>query len=89
MLVNPGQIVNPETNERTQRYRLRNLQADSTYECLVQTKNKHGDGDISDLFHWYTAPKGRIIVQSDCQSPKSQFIVMFFSLVTVALINVT
>ncbi|XP_048521040.1 MAM domain-containing glycosylphosphatidylinositol anchor protein 2 isoform X2 [Dendroctonus ponderosae] len=65
LLIKPSQSYNSATSERTQSYRLHNLQADSTYECVIQTKNQHGYGELSDTFQWYTAPKGRIILQSN------------------------
>ncbi|XP_030753077.1 fasciclin-2-like [Sitophilus oryzae] len=64
LLVKPSQTYNPSTSERTQWYRLHNLQPDSAYECLIQTKNQHGYGELSDLHQWFTSPKGRFIVQN-------------------------
>ncbi|XP_060523734.1 lachesin-like isoform X2 [Cylas formicarius] len=64
LLVKPSQTFSVSTSERTQWYRLHNLQADSAYECLVQTKNQHGYGELSDLHQWYTSPRGRRIVLS-------------------------
>ncbi|XP_050305550.1 MAM domain-containing glycosylphosphatidylinositol anchor protein 1 isoform X2 [Anthonomus grandis grandis] len=61
LLVKPSQTYNSATSERTQWYRLTNLHADSVYECLIQTKNQHGYGGLSDIFQWFTSPKGRII----------------------------
>ncbi|KAJ8965609.1 hypothetical protein NQ314_004000, partial [Rhamnusium bicolor] len=64
LLVKPSQTYNSATSERSQRYRLTNLQADSVYECLVQTKNQHGYGELSDLHQWFTSPRGRTIAHN-------------------------
>lgn len=64
LLVKPTQSYNSATGERTQRYKLTNLQADAVYECLVQTKNQHGYGELSDLHQWFTSARGRSVVQS-------------------------
>lgn len=65
LLVKPPQSYNSATSERSLRYRLTDLEADSVYECLIQTKNQHGYGELSDLHQWFTSPKGRIIIQSN------------------------
>ncbi|KAJ8914577.1 hypothetical protein NQ315_017282 [Exocentrus adspersus] len=77
LLVKPSQTYNSATGERSQRYRLTNLQADSVYECLVQTKNQHGYGELSDLHQWFTSPKGRNLVQSSGGALREPF--AFFS----------
>ncbi|XP_057669809.1 opioid-binding protein/cell adhesion molecule-like [Diorhabda carinulata] len=64
VVVKPAQTYNPANSERTQRYKLTNLFPDSVYECLIQTKNQHGFGELSDLHQWSTSPRGRFIVQS-------------------------
>ncbi|KAL1509496.1 hypothetical protein ABEB36_004216 [Hypothenemus hampei] len=64
LLIKPSQTYNSATGERTQWYNLHNLHPDSVYECLVQTKNQHGYGELSDLYQWFTSPKGRLIVQA-------------------------
>ncbi|XP_017770167.1 PREDICTED: lachesin-like, partial [Nicrophorus vespilloides] len=68
LLVRPHQIFNAVTGERRQSYHLVNLQADSVYECLVQTKNQHGFGELSDLHQWFTSQKGRPLVRSSSAS---------------------
>ncbi|KAJ8984905.1 hypothetical protein NQ317_002745, partial [Molorchus minor] len=63
LLVKPSQTYNPTKGERTQTYRLTNLQPDSVYEGFVQTKNQHGYGDLSQVHQWFTSQRGRILVQ--------------------------
>lgn len=61
LLVKPRQRFNTANGERHQTYKLTGLIGDSVYECLVQTKNQHGFGDLSDLHQWVTSPKGRVL----------------------------
>ncbi|KAK9884559.1 hypothetical protein WA026_007400 [Henosepilachna vigintioctopunctata] len=62
LLVKPSQRYNSATGERYQSYKLTGLTPDSVYECLVQTKNQHGFGELSDLHQWFSSQKGRPLV---------------------------
>ncbi|XP_066150996.1 neurotrimin-like [Euwallacea fornicatus] len=84
--INPSQSFNPASSERTQWYRLHNLQPDSVYECLVQTKNQHGYGELSDVFQWFTSPKGRFIVHSKSSQFKGHPIGIFLGLIVTLLV---
>lgn len=57
----PVQLYNPATSERHQWYRITNLVAESVYECLVQAKNQHGFGELSDPHQWYSSQRGRLL----------------------------
>ncbi|KAF7283823.1 hypothetical protein GWI33_022863 [Rhynchophorus ferrugineus] len=83
LLVKPSQNYNSATSERTQKYRLINLQADSAYECLIQTKNQHGYGELSDLHQWFTSPKGRFVIQNSGYTRKHSA----FSLIFVVILS--
>ncbi|KAG5870541.1 hypothetical protein JTB14_035687 [Gonioctena quinquepunctata] len=72
LLVKPTQSYNAATSERTQNYLITNLHPDSVYECLIQTKNQHGYGELSDLHQWFTSPRGRYIVQNGTDEPPDE-----------------
>ncbi|KAJ8961467.1 hypothetical protein NQ318_014715 [Aromia moschata] len=89
LLVKPSQIYNSATSERTQRYRLTNLQADSVYECLVQTKNQHGYGELSDLHQWFTSTRGRLVVQNSSigvSRPGRQFLAVLATITALGVL---
>lgn len=81
----PGQTYNSATSERSQRYRLTNLEADSVYECLVQTKNQHGYGELSDLHQWFTSPKGRVIVHGNSNRRQSDKVLIVICVLALVL----
>lgn len=92
LLVRPHQSFNPSTSERSQSYQLRNLQAESVYECLVQTKNQHGFGELSDLHQWFTSQKGRPFVSANTASSfniKNNLIGVILSCVLLIFIHGT
>ncbi|XP_044757427.1 MAM domain-containing glycosylphosphatidylinositol anchor protein 2-like [Coccinella septempunctata] len=62
LLVKPSQRFNSATGERYQSFKLSGLIPDSVYECLVQTKNLHGFGELSDLHQWFSSQRGRPLV---------------------------
>ncbi|GJQ77960.1 hypothetical protein Trydic_g2321 [Trypoxylus dichotomus] len=62
LLVRPKQTYNSATSERRQSYTIRHLIPDSVYECLIQTKNQHGYGELSDLHQWFSSQKGRPLI---------------------------
>ncbi|XP_019869703.1 lachesin [Aethina tumida] len=64
LLVKPPQSYNSATGERSQTYRLSNLVADSVYECLIQTRNHHGFGELSDLHQWFSSPRGSPLLRN-------------------------
>ncbi|KAI4454506.1 contactin 5 [Holotrichia oblita] len=62
LLVRPKQTYNSATSERRQSYIIKHLIPDSVYECLIQTKNQHGYGELSDLHQWFSSQKGRPLI---------------------------
>ncbi|CAH0553650.1 unnamed protein product, partial [Brassicogethes aeneus] len=62
--VKPSQTYNAASCERTQSFLIKNLEADSVYEVLVQTKNQHGFGELSDMHQWFTSRRGGPFVHS-------------------------
>lgn len=79
LLVKPKQSYNPMTTERRQSFRLTNLVAESVYECLVQSKNQHGFGDLSDVHQWYTLPEGGNIENRGCRSYEYVYLIIFMN----------
>nr|XP_022906599.1 neural cell adhesion molecule 1-B-like [Onthophagus taurus] len=67
LLVKPRQIYHISTSERHQSYSIKSLSPDSVYECLVQAKNQHGFGELSDLHQWFSSQKGRPLVHLTSQ----------------------
>lgn len=65
LLVKPSQRYNSATGERYQSFKLTGLIPDSVYECLVQTKNQHGFGELSDLHQWFSSQRGRTLVYNN------------------------
>lgn len=57
----PSQVYNPATSERYQWYVITNLVAESVYECMVQAKNQHGFGELSDPHQWFSSQRGRLL----------------------------
>ncbi|KAK9739900.1 Immunoglobulin I-set domain [Popillia japonica] len=62
LLVRPKQTYNSATSERRQSHIIKHLIPDSVYECLIQTKNQHGYGELSDLHQWFSSQKGRPLI---------------------------
>lgn len=65
LLVRPKQVYNPGTSERSMWYHITNLVPESVYECLVQTRNQHGFGELSELHQWFNSPRGRPSIYSN------------------------
>lgn len=61
LLIRAPQLYNPATSERHQWYPITNLVAESVYECLVQAKNQHGFGELSDPHQWFSSQRGRLL----------------------------
>lgn len=62
------------------------------YECLVQTKNQHGFGELSDLHQWFTSQKGRPFVSANTASSfniKNNLIGVILSCVLLIFIHGT
>lgn len=62
LLVRPSQTYNSVNSERSMWYRINNLIPDSMYECLVQTKNQHGFGELSEIHQWFSSQRGRPLI---------------------------
>lgn len=80
--VKPTQSYNPATCERTQSFLINNLDPDSVYEVLVQTKNQHGFGELSDMHQWFTSRKGGPFMHSAThKNPVTYQLIILFILI--------
>lgn len=92
-IVYPYQIrFDPSTSERTQWYRITDLNGDSVYECLVAARNQHGYGEFSDLHQWFTSMRGRImgpgVAYASSEKLKTCFGVLQLVLVIISVFRI-
>lgn len=85
LLVRPPQLYNPATSERHQWYIINNLVAESVYECLVQTKNQHGFGELSDPHQWFSSQKGRLLHSAATATLQIHYNFVVFVLISVSI----
>ncbi|XP_018323456.1 protein amalgam-like [Agrilus planipennis] len=88
LIVQPNEAnYNSENSDRLQWYRLRNLNPDSVYECIVQAKNQYGYGDQSILHQWLTSSPGKTIIEINSGVQANNTFLVVFTAIVLALFN--